>query len=198
MVTSQENIEDVKLVKNAQNGDADAFGEIYERHSKAVFRFFSSRLNNPLDAEDLTEEVFIRVWRSLPKYREKGVPFTAFLFRIANNALIDHYRKINNPSSEVSIEGEQLQDTHHNPEEITSDSLEHAELKNVLNQLRDDYRDVLILRFLSELSPAETAKVMDRSVGAVRILQHRALSAVRNLMEDEQYAMPQNKRLLSG
>jgi RNA polymerase sigma-70 factor, ECF subfamily len=182
---SLEIIEDGELVRRAQDGDAEAFGEIYERHSQAVFRFFSSRLNNPLDAEDLTEEVFMRVWRSLPKYHEKGVPFTAFLFRIANNALIDHYRKFSSPSSEVSIEGEQLQDPHHNPEEIASESLEYAELKKVLDKLRDDYRDVLILRFLSELSPVETAKVMDRSVGAVRILQHRALIAVRNLMENE-------------
>ncbi|MBE0411907.1 MAG: RNA polymerase sigma factor [Anaerolineales bacterium] len=181
---SWENIADAELVKRAQGGDAGAFGEIYERHARSVFRFFAARLNNPLDAEDLTEELFIRVWRSLPNYREKGVPFTAFLFRIANNALIDHYRKINSPSSEVSLEGEGLHDSNHNPEDLATKSLEQAALKKVLDELRDDYREVLILRFLSELSPDETAKAMDRSVGAVRILQHRALIAVRNLMEN--------------
>lgn len=183
---SWENIDDTELVKNAQGGDAEAFGEIYERHAQAVFRFFASRLDNQLDAEDLTEDVFLRVWRSLPNYHEKGVPFSAFLFRIANNALIDHYRKVNSPSSEVSIENELLQDNRHNPEDVVAEDIEHDELRNVLGQLRDDYRDVLILRFLSELSPVETAKVMDRSVGAIRILQHRALIAVRNLVENEQ------------
>lgn len=189
---SWENIGEVELVKIAQGGDAEAFGEIYERHAQAVFRFFSSRLDNPLDAEDLTEDVFLRVWRSLPKYHEKGVPFTAFLFRIANNALIDHYRRVSSPSSEVSIESERLQDNRHNPEDVVAENIEHTEIKNILDRLRDDYRDVLILRFLSELSPVETAKVMDRSVGAIRILQHRALIAARNLMESEQdFTYPQ-------
>jgi len=183
---SWENIDDTELVKNAQGGDAEAFGEIYARHAQAVFRFFASRLDNQLDAEDLTEDVFLRVWRSLPNYHEKGVPFSAFLFRIANNALIDHYRKVNSPSSEVSIEDESLQDNRHNPEDVVAENIEHDELRNVLEKLRDDYRDVLILRFLSELSPVETAKVMDRSVGAIRILQHRALLAVRNVVESEQ------------
>jgi len=183
---SWENIDDTELVKNAQSGDAEAFGEIYARHAQAVFRFFASRLDNQLDAEDLTEDVFLRVWRSLPNYHEKGVPFSAFLFRIANNALIDHYRKVNSPSSEVSIEDESLQDNRHNPEDVVAENIEHDELRNVLEKLRDDYRDVLILRFLSELSPVETAKVMDRSVGAIRILQHRALLAVRNVVESEQ------------
>lgn len=182
-----ENFDDVDLVKNAQSGKADAFGEIYERYAQAVFRFFSSRLDNTLDAEDLTEEVFLRVWRSLPKYNEKGIPFTAFLFRIANNALIDHYRWVNNPSREGYLEGERVLDTHNNPEDVTAENIERAELRKVLDQLRDDYRDVLILRFLSELTPLETAKVMDRSVGAIRILQHRALTVVRNLIENEQF-----------
>ena len=80
-----QDIEDVQLIARAQDGEADAFGELYERYVQTIFRFVYVRLDDRRDAEDLTEEVFLRVWQSLPGYREQGVPFLAFLFRIARN-----------------------------------------------------------------------------------------------------------------
>ena len=125
----------------------------------------------------------MRVWQSLPNYREQGVPFLAFLFRIARNAVIDFYRSSKSSAHQESIEDSPLQDLRSDPGEQAITNLEHQELRRILDTMREDYRMVLVLRFLSELSPEETAQVMGRSTGAVRVLQHRALSALRSILE---------------
>lgn len=184
-MSNWQEVDDVQLIKIAQEGDAEAFGELYERYATRVFRFLFAHLSNRMDAEDLVGDVFLRVWRSLPNYEEKGVPFLAFLFRIARNALIDHYRRAGKSKQDVSIEDITLQDGDPGPGDTVMANLEHEQLRQTLGQLREDYRTVLILRFLSELTPDETAEVMDRSAGAVRVLQHRALAALRKLMDEK-------------
>jgi len=176
-------VDDFQLLKKSQNGDAQAFGELYERHALAVFRFLYAHLDDRLDAEDLTEEVFLRTWRSLPRYRNQGVPFKAFLFRVAHNALVDYYRSRQHNSGELSIEDSVIHDLRAEPGSLFQKNQEHQELRNMLEDLREDYQTVLIARFLADLSPEETAQVMGRSVGAVRVLQHRALTALRKLLE---------------
>jgi RNA polymerase sigma-70 factor (ECF subfamily) len=171
---------DHELIKRAQQGDQNAFGDLYETHAPAIFRYLYVHLDNSMDAEDLTCEVFIKAWRSLPKYTDRGVPFLAFLFRIARNVLVDHYRQ-NNRLEQKNIEdmdgykAEGLTE----PIELVSSRMEHQQMLRVLSKLRSNYQSVLILRFISELSPEETAQVMKRSVGAIRVLQHRALAALR-------------------
>jgi len=176
---------DTQLIQYAQNGDAQAFGELYERYAPRVFRYLYAHLDNRLDAEDLTEEVFLRVWKSLRSYQEQGVPFLAFLFRVGRNALIDHYRRIGKGEAESSIEDLQLREPGVGPMEAVTAILEHQQLRAKMKELREDYRTVLALRFLGELSPEETARAMGRSAGAVRVLQHRALAALRSLLERE-------------
>jgi len=178
-------VEDSQLIRSAQDGNAEAFGELYGRYAKAIFRFLASHLSDPMDAEDLTEDVFLRVWRSLPGYSDKGVPFLAYLFRVARNALIDHYRQNDKFKGQVSLDNITLRDKGLGPGESVSATLEREEIHHTLDKLRKDYRNVLVLRFLVELSPAETAEVMGRSPGAVRVLQHRALAALRKLMEED-------------
>lgn len=180
-------VDDVQLLKIAKEGEPEAFGELYERYSQVIFRFFYANLNNRYDAEDLTEEVFLRALRSLPKYRDQGFPFPAFLFRVAQNALVDHYRRSGRSAHDVSTDEEiQIRDDKPDPSDSATKNLQQQELRQVLEQLREDYRNVLVLRFLNDLTPEETAQVMDRSVGAVRVLQHRALAALRNLLDKDQ------------
>jgi RNA polymerase sigma-70 factor (ECF subfamily) len=176
-------VDDIQLLKVAQEGNTEAFGAIYERYADKVFRYLNAHLGNGLDAEDLTEEVFIRVWRSLPDYRERGTPFLSFVFRVARNALIDHYRRERRAVGQLSSDEVMVADSKPGPGEIVSQQMERQELKEALEGLREDYRNVVILRFLSELSPEDTAAVMGRSAGAVRVLQHRALAALRVRLE---------------
>jgi RNA polymerase sigma-70 factor (ECF subfamily) len=171
---------DHELIKQAQRGDQHAFGDLYETHAPTIFRYLFAHLDNSMDAEDLTGEVFLKAWQSLPKYNERGVPFLAFLFRIARNALVDHYRQNNRLEHKTpdDMDGYKA-DGASEPIEIVSSQMEHQQILKVLSNLRSDYQSVLTLRFISELSPGETAQVMKRTVGAIRVLQHRALGALR-------------------
>ncbi len=172
--------DDEKVIQQVKNGDAEAYGLLYDQYAEVIFRYVYSHLEGRLDAEDLTEEIFLRAWRALPKYDERGLPFSAFLFRIARNSLSDYYRQRKIVSS---IEDIELQSHEPGPEETVEVQIENRSLRETIAKLREDYRNVLIFRFLSGLSPEETAAVMQRSVGAVRVLQHRALSALKDLME---------------
>jgi len=175
--------DDTTLLKDAKAGNAEAFGALYERYAPAVFRYLAAHLSGGLDAEDLTNDVFLRAWQSLPNYHERGVPFLAFLLRIARNALIDQYRRGRaNQTVPTDLEPT-LADEAPGPAEVMAQRLDRQEMARMLGQLNEDYRTVLVLRFINELSPQETAVVMKRSAGAVRVLQHRALAALRRLME---------------
>jgi RNA polymerase sigma-70 factor (ECF subfamily) len=181
-----EEVEEPRYIKEAQEGSADSFGALYTHYAEGVFRFLFLHLDNRLDAEDLTGEVFYKAWKALPQYQQQGIPFAAFLFRIARNALIDFYRKSRQTKRDVSLdEAEERQ----NVEAASTGGLqgkeEGQELIRLMRGLREDYRMVIGLRFFSGLSPEETAKVMKRSVGAIRVLQFRALAALREKFVDE-------------
>lgn len=171
-----------QLLNAAQDGDAEAFGELYQRHAEAIFRFLYSHLDNRLDAEDLTEDVFLRVWRSISSFRQQGVPFIAYLFRISRNALIDHYRRSSQTKGQMQLEESLISDPGADPREQALANSQRQEIRQLLDQLREDYRTVLLLRFIADLSPDETAEVMGKSSGAIRVLQHRALAALRKLV----------------
>jgi len=178
--------EDRLLLKYAQQGQVDAFGVLYERHAASIFRYLYAHLGSRLDAEDLTSDVFLRAWQALPTYDERGVPFRAFLFRIAHNALVDHYRhQKRNPS--VPLEEADLPtDGQPNPVKALLSRASQQELAGLLDELKDNYRTVLALRFISQLSPSETAVAMRRTPGAIRVMQHRALEALRHKLKNKE------------
>ncbi len=94
----------IPLIDRASQGDATAFGALYDLYFDGIFRFFNSHLSNNQDAEDLTEDVFLRVWQSLPNYQHQGIPFAAYLYRVARNILTDHYRRSNGSKAEIAVE----------------------------------------------------------------------------------------------
>jgi RNA polymerase sigma-70 factor, ECF subfamily len=173
---------DLELVRKAQDGEVEAFGQLYERHVRSVFRFVYSHIDNHSDAEDLTEEVFLRVWRAIPKYQEQGVPFIAFLIRIARNVIIDFYRSSRRENLNLPLDDIQIAGSKSGLDENVIQSQITSEIRTLLANLKDEYRMVLILRFINELSPDEIAEVMGKSSGAVRVIQFRALAALRKLM----------------
>ena len=181
-----EDVEEHQCLIEAQNGDAESFGLLYTRYAEGIFRYLLVHLDNRLDAEDLTEDVFLRAWKALSQFRPQGIPFSAFLFRIARNALIDFYRRSAREKQLVSLdeadEGQELAVT---LGDDPSGQVERRELVSALRSLKAEYRMVIGLRFFSGLSPEETAKVMNRSVGAVRVLQFRALAVIRLKLKNE-------------
>jgi RNA polymerase sigma-70 factor (ECF subfamily) len=171
--------DDAALVERAKSGESEAFGVLYERYASRIFRFLCAQLPDDFEAEDLTTEVFLRAWGSLRRYRERGYPFSTYLFKIARNALIDHWRKTRlDPRHSLDELGD-LPARVLEPGELVIRAQDRQDLRKVLAGLREDYRLVLVLRFINGLSPLEVSHVMGRSEGAVRVLQHRALKALR-------------------
>ncbi len=171
-----------ELVRKAQQGDEDAFGALYQLHAPHIYRFLVANLGNRQEAEDLTTEIFLRVWRAMPEYQESGFPFKSFLFRVARNLLIDVYRSRGRTEMHLSLEETGLDELLPDPDQLLPETGQYEALHRALMSVREDYREVLVYRFLNDLSVEEIAQIMNRSTGAVRVLQHRALAAIRKAL----------------
>jgi RNA polymerase sigma-70 factor, ECF subfamily len=168
------------LVLAAARGDREAFASLYEAHMPRVYRYLYARLGSSSDAEDVTAEVFIKAMRGLPSYQAKGAPFAAWLLRIAHNEMVNHVKK-RARRGEVQLEGHDLPSR--DPAEIAINSAAAGEVRQAMESLTNLQREVVTLRFASELSVAETAEAMGRSIQAVKFLQHSALRALQRAMQ---------------
>jgi RNA polymerase sigma-70 factor (ECF subfamily) len=170
-------------VERAASGDAAAIGELYRRHAPAIFRYLFYRLGDRERAEDLASEVFVRALEALPRYRRQGRPFSAWLYRIASARVADYYRRHRRrPTVPLAAD---LPARGGDPGEVAESRLTAELLQQVIARLSPLQQQVIVLRFLEGLSHAEVAQVIGRSEGAVRVLQFRALEALRRLLERE-------------
>lgn len=176
---------DAELVKRAQGGDVNAIGELYDRHHERIFRYLWSRTHDSGSADDLTGEVFTRMVTNLSDYRSRGVPFKAWLYRIARNLLIDHYRKQERHPAVPLDHAAQLTDESHNPVALVEQQLTLERVQAALEELDPSQREVVILRFLAGLSLKEVAATLDKTVAAVKSLQHRGLVHLRVTLQQE-------------
>ncbi|MBI1934598.1 sigma-70 family RNA polymerase sigma factor [Candidatus Peregrinibacteria bacterium] len=171
------------LVRQAQEGNVDAFEKLYKHFFVPVYRYAAFRLPREV-AEDTVADIFVKAWEKLHRYRERrGVPFGAWLFRIARHAVIDVYRS-QRGFEEVP---EDLPDP--DPLNHPSRTLEQKELLRVvraaLAELPRRYREVLILTFIAELPHSEIARVLHKTPGGVRVLKLRALRRLETLLPPE-------------
>lgn len=181
----KDGFDESKLIERAKRGDTEAFGQLFDRYFDEIFRFLSAQIGRREDAEDIAVDVFRRTWEYLPRYKDKGYSFSAFLFSAARNALIDYYRRNNRRSqNEVELD-ESLPDGHDNPEDAVLLARQYQELYSALKRLPKNYREVLVLRFINDYSLEEIARIMRRKPGAVRVMQHRALKALGKLIDPE-------------
>jgi RNA polymerase sigma-70 factor (ECF subfamily) len=175
-----------ELVSKAQQGDQAAFASIYEQYSPLVYRFLRRRLDGSDEiVEDLTEDVFVKVYEKLDRYVERGLPFTAWLYRIAHNHLVDYLRSLPRTAAHS------LDDVAEVPEVAAGAAyrqvLDRQSLEPALARLTPEQRQAIELRFMEGMSVAETAATMGRSDEAVKKLQARALANLRRyLMPAEQ------------
>ncbi|MCA9934400.1 MAG: sigma-70 family RNA polymerase sigma factor [Ardenticatenaceae bacterium] len=175
-------IDDRVLVQRAQQGNTQAIGALYDRHHHHIFRFVWSRTNNQALAEDLTGEVFTRMVTHLPQYQTRGVPFRAWLYRIARNLIVDHQRQ-HNQHTIVDIEqAANLSVDEDDPMALTETALTRETLQHALGKLDPVQREVIELRFLLGLSLQEVAQTLDKTVSAVKSLQHRGLKSLRRTL----------------
>jgi len=159
--------------------DAEAYGEIYDQYIDKIYRFIFFKVGRAEDAEDLASETFLKTWQ----YINEGKPvknLNALLYSVARNLVVDHFR-LKKTKSEAVLEDDVLENI--SDENKTVYNLEVGqEMKNILGALRslkDEYREVIIMHFIDELSIGEIAEVLGKSNGNVRVLLHRALTAAR-------------------
>lgn len=169
------------LVAQAQQGDQVAFATLYEQYRPLVFRFLRRRLEGSEEVvEDLTEDVFVKLYEKLDRYVERGLPFTAWLYRIAHNQLVDYLRTLPRQSAQTL---DAIADV---PERQTTSEygsvLDRQTLEPALARLTPEQRQAVELRFLQGMSVAETAATMGRSEEAVKKLQARALVNLRRAL----------------
>lgn len=175
------------VLARASQGDRDAFGELYERYVERIFNYVYYRTGNVHDAEDLAARVFQRAMKHVVNYTDRGVPFSAWLYRIAHNLVAnwhrDRSRKQEIPLDEIPI----MPARGDYPEKNLVRSQEQDALLKLIRTLPADRQNLLILKFVEDLSNAEIGAIMGRSEGAVKSLYHRTLLALRDQIDFQNY-----------
>jgi len=174
-----------EILALASQGDRDSFGLLYERYVERIFNYVYYRTGNTHDAEDLTARVFQRAMNHIKNYTDRGVPFSAWLYRIAHNLVAnwhrDRSRKQEIPLDDLPI----LQTKGDHPEKNLVRSQEQDALLRMIRKLPSERQNLLILKFVENMSNAEIGAIMGRSEGAVKSLYHRTLFALRDQLEDQ-------------
>lgn len=176
-----------ELIEKAKTGDSDAFGRLYDHYIKPIYRFVALKVGTREIAEDLTHEVFMSAWQKLPDFREQGFPFGSWLYTIARNKVIDHYRTKKGTVSiddEVIIESDLFQVGTRAEDEFDL-KLSLAKIKSAFSCLTAEQREVITMRFVNDLTPQEIAQILNKREGTIRIIQHRAINKLKDIIEHD-------------
>ncbi len=170
---------DLDLVKRIKK-DPSAFGQVYERYVAKIYNYVYYRVGNHHDAEDLTSRVFYRALTHIKDYSDRGVPFSAWLYRIAHNLVAnwhrDHARRQSLALEDVTLVGDALE----MPEWVAETNEERRWLLAAIRRLPEERQELLILKFVEQLSNAEVGHIMGRTEGAIKSLYHRTLLSLRD------------------
>jgi RNA polymerase sigma-70 factor (ECF subfamily) len=170
------------LVDRAQKGDRSALEELYLIHFDRIYSYLHMTVSNRHDAEDLTTQTFVKMLESIGRFRWQSAPFSAWLFRIAHNLSMDHFRarrrwqpeeEVPEPvgSEEPSAEAEAMQ------------SIGRQSMLELIDTLSQEQQQVLTLKFVFNFANADVAKILDKSEGAIKSLQHRALASLQKQIQ---------------
>lgn len=173
-----------QLVLQAQAGSAEAFGQLYDAYMERIYRFIYFRVEDQQTAEDITSQVFLRAWNNLDRFRLGRTPYLAWLYTIAHNAVIDHYRtrKATTALEDVRLSQPDYAEAVENNIDF---AVEMSSIKSAMRTLTDDQQQVLTLKFIEGLSNTEIARHLGKREGAIRALQMRGLRALAKLLEEK-------------
>lgn len=175
-----------QLVEAAQAGSAEAFGELYDALVDPIYRYIFYRVSSREDAEDLTEQVFLRGWEYLAQFRPTaGATFSSWLFRIAHNAVVDLYRERTRTGTVEISEAISDDAARANPSREAALRLASDSLRSAIGQLPENYQSIIILKFVNEFSNQEISAILGKPEGSIRVLQFRALARLREILSAE-------------
>ena len=175
-----------ELIKSAVGGDSSAFGSLYDHYQPMIYRFVVVKVGSREEAEDITHHVFLSAWTKVRTYKHRGNPFSSWLYQIARNLVIDHYRL---QKGDISLD-KLDPDSSFIPAVTQDDLFTKIQLEKVhraIAELKPDYQDVIILRFIEDLPLKEAATILKKSEGAVKLAQHRAIKELKKKLGDESY-----------
>lgn len=173
-------MEVTKLVASARTGDKEAVGQLYDTFLDAVYRFVYFRVGSREDAEDVTEAVFISIFTHIKDYKNDGSPFEAWLYKIARNKIIDHYRS---RKPKVPLEAIADLPDGKNVEHEVEVKLTKEYIMDCVRRLPDTYQEIIILKYIEEKTNEEIGELLDKPLAHVRVLQSRALQKLRTFID---------------
>jgi len=168
------------LVRRAKQRDQEAFAQLYEGYFDKIYRYVAIRIGDRMEAEDITQQVFLNAIKAISSFRWRGIPFSAWLFRIAHNQVVDYLRRKTKRAT-IPLD-ESLVASDYDPQLIAGQKLDIERLHSATGKLTPAQREAISLRFAGELSIAQVARIMGKSEGAVKALQHSAIVALRKTL----------------
>jgi RNA polymerase sigma-70 factor (ECF subfamily) len=175
------NLDNIKITEREKK--KKIFIEAHDKYLDQIYRFIYFKVGNKEEAEDLSSSTFLKVWNYLQNSKIKEKTLRAFIYRTARNTVIDFYRSKNYNSGSVSLEmAAEVIDEKLNIEKAVEIKLDFSLIENKLKKLKDEYREVIILRFTEDLSIGEIADILEKPKGSVRVLVYRALKALKEIM----------------
>ena len=172
------------LAQRASQRDQAAFAELYNAYVDKIYKYIYYKVGNAPDAEDLCEQVFLKAWEAIGRYTWCGYPFSSWLYKLAHNLVVDHYRMRRDalPLNDVLATSDEPVD----PESLMRQTLDAYELREAILQLTPEQRQVIALKFIEGYDNAEIAQMMNKKEGAIRALQYRALRSLQAILEAEE------------
>jgi len=179
-------VDDLKDIVNESKKNPQAFAKIYELFFDKIYGYVYYKIGIVAEAEDISEQVFLKALEGIGNFEWKGVPFSSWLFRIASNLVVDYFRKKNKLST-VPIEEQayKIADNRRDTEDMINLKLSFETAQKAICKLSEDQQNVVILKFLNGFSNAEIAGVLGKTEGAVKSIQHRALNSLRKALKGE-------------
>lgn len=177
-----DNSDEASMITAAQN-DPDAFGALYERYVTRIYNYIYYRTGNPSEAEDLTARVFLRAHRHIGRFKNQGLPFSAWLYRIAHN-LVANWHRDNSRRNEIPLDDNaRLVHRGDLPETQVIDQQEFERLLQAIRRMSPERQQLVILKFVERMSNSDIGVIIGRSEGAIKSLYHRTLIELRNELE---------------
>lgn len=177
----QLNLEVESIVARATGGDTEAFGRLYDIYADRIYRHIYYRTSSLEDARDLTQEVFLKAWQGLPRYERTRAPFLAWLFTIAHNRVIDYYRT---KKSHSYLDNQiVMEDIDKGPEKLVEVKFTQQEVRRAILQLPEEQQQVILMSFIEGLEYSEIAAALNKSEGNIRVIVHRALKKMREVLD---------------
>ncbi len=172
---------DLSLIRQAIEGESSAFGSLYDRYHEAIYRFIYLKVGHREEVEDLTHHVFLSAWQHMNSFKDQGLPFSSWLYQIARNKVIDYYRtkKFNLSLEDFDIEdiGDKVDE-----ENNLENRMDMEEARKALLELTEEQQNVIIMRFVEDLSYKEISKNIGKSQGTIRVIQYRALKNLQKII----------------